>query len=56
MCVVCGLREQNFCFEVKNEHLDIKNCKHVFWKYDVRHHKKQIRELKTIASGRGAWA
>lgn len=24
MCVVCGLREQNFCFEVKNEHLDIK--------------------------------
>lgn len=56
MDVVCGLKELNFCFEVKNENLEIKNCKHVFWKYDVRHHNKQTRELKTFASGCGVLA
>lgn len=51
MDVVCGLKELNFCFEVKNENLEIKNYKHVFWKYDIRHHNKQMRELKTLLQG-----
>lgn len=57
MGVACESKERSACFpsyETKTENLEIKNYKHVIWKYDIRHHKKQMGELKTIALGCGA--
>lgn len=63
MGVVCGLKELNPCFpsyDIKNGNPEIKNRrknrKHVIWNNDIRHHQKQMGELKIVALGCGAQA